>query len=292
MSEQPPNAQLFRPRLAGEGRSTALFRGEPRDGWRDTYHWLLTLPLAAFLGLAAGVYVAINLVFGLAYYLVGGVEGLAPHDFLNAFFFSVETLSTVGYGEMAPRSTPAHAVMTAESFVGLIELAITTGLFFARFSRPTARVMFSERAVVTPFEGYPTLIFRAANRRRNRIVEADVSLTVIWDFTTQEGASIRRLEGLPTLRSHHPIFYLTWQIMHRIDEASPLYGHNAETLAARHAEILVVVKGLDETFAQTIHARASYSVDQIAWDAQLADIFTRQEDGRWLIDYSRFHDIV
>jgi inward rectifier potassium channel len=293
MSQEPPQAeQPYIPRLAGDGPSTAVIRGEPRDGWRDTYHRLLTMPLAAFLALTASIYLTINLVFGLAYYLVGGVAGLAPHDFVNAFFFSVETISTVGYGEMAPKSVPAHLVMTVESFIGLIELAITTGLLFARFSRPTARVMFSDWAVVTDYEGAPTLIFRAANRRRNRIVEADVSLTLIRDTTTLEGVMIRRLEGLTTLRSHHPVFYLTWQIMHRIDESSPLYGETAESLAARRAEILVVLKGLDETFAQIIHARSSYTHDRIAWNARLADIFSRLEDGRWLIDYSRFHDIA
>lgn len=292
MSEEDPSAEPpYIPRLAGDGPSRATFRGEPRDGWRDTYHQLLTMSLPGFFALAAGVYVAINLVFALAYFIVGGVTGLARGDFLGAFFFSVETLSTVGYGEMAPASVGAHLVMTAESFVGLIELAITTGLLFARFSRPTARVMFSDWAVVTDFEGEPTLMLRAANRRRNRIVEAEVSLTMIRDTTTLEGATIRRFEALRTLRAQNPIFYLTWQIMHRIDETSPLWGETPQTLAARRAEILVVVKGLDETFAQTIHARASYSPDRIAWNARLADIFSRMEDGRWLIDYSRFHDI-
>jgi inward rectifier potassium channel len=152
--------------------------------------------------------------------------------------------------------------------------------------------MFSEKAVVTPHEGIPTLMFRAANRRRNRIVEAEVSVTLLHDVVTKEGALIRRFETLPTLRSHHPAFTLSWQIMHPIDELSPLLGDSVESLAARNGIILVVVKGLDETFAQTIHARGSYEPHQIFWGARLADIFSRDEEGAPIIDLSHFHDVV
>jgi inward rectifier potassium channel len=224
--------------------------------------------------------------------LVGGVQGVAPGDFTGAFFFSVETVSTVGYGEMAPRSLPAHLVMTAETFVGLFNLAIMTGLLFARISRPTARVVFSERAVVTNFDGQPTLMFRAANRRRNRIVEAEVSVNMLHSWTTQEGDVIRRYETLATIRPHNPVFMLTWQIMHRIDELSPLLGETAASLAASNAQIVVVLKGLDETFAQTIHARTAYTADQIVWGGKLADVITWDEEGRTVIDYTHFHDIV
>ena len=223
---------------------------------------------------------------------VGGVAGVHPGDYPAYFFFSVETISTVGYGVMSPRSVPAHLVMTLESFVGIFNLAVATGLLFARISRPTARVMFSLKAVVTPHEGIPTLMFRAANRRRNRIVEAEVSVTLLHDWVTKEGNAIRRFDTLATLRARTPVFILSWQIMHPIDELSPLLGDTAESLAARNAEILVVVRGIDETFAQTIHARGSYAPDQIVWGAKLADIFTRDEAGMPLIDLTHFHDVA
>jgi len=152
-------------------------------------------------------------------------------------------------------------------------------------------VMFSDRAVVTNFQGEPTLIFRAANRRRNRIVEAEVSLTLARDYVTAEGGTMRRFEELPTIRSRNPIFSLTWQIMHHIDELSPLSGETPQSLAARHAEIVVVLKGLDETFAQTIHARASYTPDEILWGRRLTDIFSWDDQARRVIDYTHFHDI-
>ena len=233
----------------------------------------------------------VNTLFAVAYLLVGGVSGARPGDFADAFFFSVETLSTVGFGQMAPQTIAAHLAVTLESFCGLFNLAIATGLLFARISRPTARVVFSDRAVVTMYEGVPTLMLRAANRRRNRIVEAEVTVNLARDGVTLEGQHMRRFEALPTLRSRSPIFTLTWQIMHRIDEASPLYGETRDSLLARHAEILVIVRGTDETFAQTIHARASYTPDEIVWGARFVDIFSRSPDGRPVIDYTHFHDI-
>jgi len=186
----------------------------------------------------------------------------------------------------------AHLAVTLESFVGLFNLAIATGLLFARISRPTARVMFSERAVVTQHNGQQMLIFRAANQRRNRIVEAEVSVTLLHELFTQEGAPIRQFDTLATVRSRTPVFMLSWQIMHPIDELSPLLGETPESLTASGAQIIVVLKGLDETFAQTIHARGSYTPDRIVWGGKLVDIFTHDEEGRPVIDYTHFHDIV
>jgi inward rectifier potassium channel len=269
-----------------------IYIGHAKDGWRDFYHLLLTVPLWRLMLVLTGGYVAINAVFALAYMLVGGVAGLRPGDYPAYFFFSVETISTVGYGQTFPHSVGAHVVMTIESFFGLYNLAIATGLLFARFSRPTARIMFTDRAVVTPVDGVPTLMFRAANRRRNRIVEAEVTLNLLRDGVTLEGAAFRRFETLQTVRARTPVFALTWTIMHRIDETSPLFGETAASLAARRAEVVVVMRGLDETFAQTIHARGSYTPDEIVWNAKMVDIFTRDESGRAVIDYTHFHDIV
>ena len=294
MAQPEPKLRRARiPTLSGApGRTEVRYLGGSRDGWRDVYHYLLTIPLPAFLAAMAGIYVVINLVFATVYELVGGVSNLPRGDFLQAFFFSVETISTVGYGDMAPTSVPARLVMAAEAFVGLFNLAIMTGLLFNRISRPTARVMFSRKAVITKYEGEPTLIFRAANQRRNRVVEAEVSVTLLHWVVTKEGDRIRRFETLPVVRARTPVFMLTWQIMHRIDELSPLLGATPEGLAAEEAQILVVLKGLDETFAQTIHARGAYGADQVVWGGRLVDIFSQDDEGRPVIDYTHFHDVV
>jgi inward rectifier potassium channel len=275
------------------GTRGATYVGLRREGWTDAYHRLLVIPLWAFLAVVAGGYVAVNALFAGLYMLdPAGVSNARPGNFLDAFFFSAQTLGSVGYGAMWPRSVYANAVVTAETFVALCSLGAATGLLFARISRPTARIMFSSRAVVTPLDGVPTLMLRAANRRQNRVVEAEVSITLVHEVTTKEGVLLRRFDDLTPIRPKTPLFFLTWQVMHAIDESSPLYGATTESLEARKAEILVIMKGLDETFVSTIHARASYMPHEIAWGRRFADIFTTLPDGGRAIDFRRFHDIV
>lgn len=278
------------PRL---GQTRARYVGLPRDGWRDVYHVLLTMPLWRFLAVMAGAYLVVNSLFAAAYLAdPGGLANARPGNFADAFFFSVQTLASVGYGEMWPKSLWCNSVVTCESFVGLFNLGVATGLLFARISRPTARIMFSKVAVVTPMDGLPTLMFRAANQRHNMVVEAEVSVTLIRDVVTVEGGTLRRFDELRVVRSRTPLFFLTWQVMHPVDEASPLWGETTASLLAKKAEILVVMKGLDETFVSTIHTRASYAPNEIVWGRRLADIFTVGADGERVIDFRRFHDIV
>jgi inward rectifier potassium channel len=285
-----PAPPLPYPRL---GSSRLAYVGLPRDGWRDAYHVLLTMPLIAFFAVMAGAFLIINTIFASLYLLdPGGIMGARQGSFSDAFFFSVQTLGTLGYGVMAPRTFWANLVVTAEVFLGLFNLAIATGLLFARISRPTARIMFSNKAVVVDFEGAPALMLRAANRRRNLVIEADVSVSLLRDVTTAEGVLMRRFDDLPTVRARSPLFFMTWTVIHRIDEASPFHGETRESLLAKRAEVLVVIKGLDETFVSTIHARASYTPNEIVWGAPFADIFVFGPDGRLAIDFTRFHDVV
>jgi inward rectifier potassium channel len=292
MSEETPDPAMSDayPRLGAQG---AVYVGLNRGAWRDAYHWLLIMPNWAFLAVLALGFLTVNAIFAGLYVMdPGGVVGARPGNFADAFFFSAQTLASVGYGAMWPKSGWTNAVATLEMFVGLFNLGIATGLLFARISKPTARIMFSRRAVVTEFNGVPTLMFRAANQRRNLVVEAEVSVTLIHNVTSQEGQELRRFDELTVLRSKTPLFYLTWQVMHPIDEASPLFGQTTESLLARKAEILVVMKGIDETFVSTIHTRASYAPHEIAWGRRFADIFTNLPNGRRAIDFRRFHDIV
>jgi inward rectifier potassium channel len=251
------------------------------------------MPLWAFLAVMGGAYLLVNALFASAYVIdPGGVANAKSGDFADSFFFSVQTLASLGYGEMWPKSWWCNSVATFESFVGLFNLGVATGLLFARISRPTARIMFSKVAVVTPMEGAPTLMFRAANQRRNLVVEAEVTVTLIHDVVTSEGMTLRRFDELPIVRSRSPLFFLTWQVMHPIDAASPLLGETSASLLAKKAEILVVMKGLDETFVSTIHARASYAPHEIIWGQRLADIFTTGANDERVIDFRRFHDTV
>jgi len=259
----------------------------------DFYHHLLTVsPWTLFLILVVA-YVAFNLVFAALYALQpGGVANAAPGSFMDAFFFSVQTMATIGYGDMHPATVYANLLVTAEVLLGMTGLALATGLVFARFSRPTARVMFSSVAVVTDHDGVPSLMFRAANQRRNQILEAQVSVMLLRDEINAEGVEMRRFHDMAVARPRTPMFALTWTVIHPIDPSSPLCGESRESLLRTHAQIIVSISGLDETFSQTIHARHTYEAADIRWNHRLADILTLAEDGHRQIDYRRFHDTV
>jgi inward rectifier potassium channel len=266
--------------------------GVERGGLGDFYHWVLTIPWWVFYVCLVSTYLGLNLVFASLYWLdPGGVANTRPGSFVDNFFFSVETISTIGYGVMTPKSLYANIVMTAEAFTGLGMVAIATGLIFSRVSRPTARVMFSRIAVVTPFDGVPALMFRAANQRGNQILEAEATVNLFGEVTTIEGHSMRRFQPLQLVRSRQPMFALSWTLMHMIDETSPLFGATSESLQASGAEILVGLSGVDEIFAQRIYARHSYLPDEIIWNRQLADVLSTNEDGDRVVNYYNFHKL-
>jgi len=263
---------------------------EPR-GLTDLYHQVLTMPAWGLPLLLAGAYLAANAIFAGLYMLTGGVQGMRPGSFADAFFFSVQTLSTIGYGGMIPVGRAANIVMTVEAFFGLAMVAVATGLIFARFSRATARVVFSKVAVITSFEGVPTLMFRAANQRGNQILEAEVMLNLLRQTVTAEGHVYRRFQELKVERARTPMFALTWTVLHPIDESSPLYGATPEDLKAWQAEIIIVLSGADDIFAQRIHARHSYLPEEIMWNQRFEDILHLDEQGNRIVDYGRLHDV-
>lgn len=288
------NATRLTGRSFPAGRATPVVR---RIAYReisshDVYHTLLTIGWPGFFAVLAGVYLIFNIAFGLLFMLQdGGVANARPGSFADHFFFSVQTMATIGYGDMHPQTLYANLLVTVEVLMGMTSLALATGLIFTRFSRPTARVLFSRIAVVAPYDGVPTLMFRAANQRRNQILEAQVSVSILVNETTAEGTFIRRFHDLPLARGRTPAFSLTWTVMHPIDEKSPLHGATSEQLKAKNAEIVVTLIGLDETFTQTVHARHSYIAEEIVWNRRFVDILGWTEDGTRLIDYRRFHDV-
>jgi inward rectifier potassium channel len=259
----------------------------------DLYHILLTASWPRLVLIVAACYVAGNSLFALGYLLdPGGIDHARAGSFGDAFFFSIQTMATIGYGHMVPHSLFANVLVMIEALVGVLGFALMTGLIFAKFSRPSARVLFSRVAVITQWDGIPSLLFRMANARGNQIVEAQVHLVLARDEITPEGEPFRRLHDLELTRRQHALFTMTWTAVHPITAQSPLAGATPTSLAAADTEIIVSLIGLDETFAQTVHARYTYTACDIVWGARFVDVLSRLPDGQRRIDYPRFHDVV
>lgn len=281
-----------RTRKFARGQRRVLLVGARSGGFTDLYHGLLGIPVWGLFAVLGSVYVGLNVVFAGLYLLdPHGVTGVRPDDFLDAFFFSVQTLSTVGYGVLAPADAYANLMVTVECFLNLVMLAVTTGVIFARVSKPTARVLFSKVATITLFEGKPHLMFRAINERSNQILEAEVMLSLARQTITAEGRTWRRFQDLEVTRRRTPLFALSWTIMHPLDESSPLFGASPESLIADEVELIVVISGVDDTFAQRIHARYAYGAENIVWDKEFENVLSIEPDGRWVLDYRKFHDL-
>ncbi|MEO1619778.1 MAG: ion channel [Cyanobacteria bacterium J06632_3] len=268
--------------------------GDPHSYWGDIYHLLLTMPWPTFIGLTSVLYLLVNAIFAFAYSWGNGVATVGenePQYFLELFFFSVQTMASIGYGAMYPTNLYSHWLVVIESLVGLFFIATTTGLVFARFSLPTARILFSNKAVIAPFNGVPTLMFRTANKRKNYILEAQLWVTLVRDEYSMEGDFMRRFHDIQLVRSHTPVFSLSWTAMHQVLPGGLLDGDTPETLRRDRAQIIVTLTGLDETLAQTIHARHTFTADDIYWNHRFADILLTSRDGNRVIDFNQFHDI-
>jgi inward rectifier potassium channel len=284
---QPPKGSL----ISRMALNQVIRKGVNRFSWGDLYHLLLVLSWPQFLLAIFGLYIVSNILFAFLY-LAGGdcIANARPGSFPDAFFFSVQTMATIGYGGMSPQTSYANAIVTIEALIGLLGVAMVTGLAFARFSLPSARLLFSKVAVIAPHNGIPTLMFRTANQRRNFVLEAEIRVTLVRNETTTEGQFMRRFYDLELVRSRTPIFALSWMVMHPITEKSLLYGVTPDSLVADEMEIIVTLTGIDETVSQTIHSRYSYTSQEILWNAHFVDIISKQTDGRRVIDYTRFHD--
>ncbi|MDE1181527.1 ion channel [Paraburkholderia sp.] len=274
------------------GSRMVIAHGIPVPFWHDLYHRALVIRWPTFFGALAVLFFLLNMCFACLFQLGDrSIANQAPPGFLGAFFFSVETLATVGYGDMHPRTVYAHAIATLEIFVGMSGLALATGLIFTRFSRPRAKIMFARYAIVRPLEGRMTLMVRAANARQNVIAEAHAKMRMMRIETSPEGYSLLKIHDLPLVREQHPAFLLGWNLMHVIDEASPLFGETADTLAARDASLMITIEGFDETTAQTMQARHDWPSTDIRWQHAYVDLI-HEEDGVRHIDYSSFDDVV
>ena len=265
--------------------------GAPTGAFEDLYHFLVTSSWPALIGLIAAAFTVVNLLFALGYYLDQGIENARTGSFADMFFFSVQTMATIGYGKMEPVTIFSNILVSIEALTGLLALALMTGLVFSKFSRPTARVRFTRYVVIGPRDGVHSLMIRAANLRANRIVEADIHVVLARQEVTAEGESIRRLYDLPMTRGRSAMFALSWTAVHQIVEGSPLFGQTRESMANCAAEIIVSIIGLDETFSQTVHARHTYELDEIVWGARFADVLVLHPDGSRSVDYTRFDEV-
>jgi inward rectifier potassium channel len=282
-----------KPRLfTRRGRVPIEVVGSRSATFRDLYHFLLGATWGRVIGALSVLFLVSNALFAVAYLLTDGIAGARPNSFWDAFFFSVQTMGTIGYGTMSPKNFAGNVLVTLEAMVGLLGLAIATGLVFAKFSKPKARVLFSRVAVIGERDGIPTLMFRVANERSSHVVEANIRAAVLRQETTAEGERFRRIHYLDLVRSQSPVFVLSWTVLHQIKPGSPFYGATPQSVAQQEAEIVVTLTGIDETLSQNIHTRYSYGPEDIRWNARLADIFETAPDGRQRLDFSKFHDIV
>jgi inward rectifier potassium channel len=266
--------------------------GGRRPGLRDLYHGLLRVPWWAAMATIVGGYLALNLLFAALYLVEGGVANARAGSFADAFFFSVQTMGTIGYGAMYPATPAANALVVAESVTGLLATALATGLVFARFSLTRARVVFSSRVAIAPMDGVPTVMIRLGNeRRRNQIVDTHCRLTLSETTRTAEGVTMYRSLDLALVRAKASVITRSWTVQHRITPDSPLFGHTPESMVKGEVELNLALSGTDETSLQPIHARKLWFAREIVWGARLADVLTETEGGNMLLDLRRFHDL-
>ncbi len=281
-------------RFTPSGRGAPAIRtlGQRTSLLEDVYHKVLRMPWWRFFASVTAAWFGTNFAFAFLYTLRPGCITNAA-SFEEDLYFSVQTLATIGYGGMFPATRYGHIVVVVEALVGTLGMALVLGVTFSKFARPTARVIFSEKVVVTLRDGVPYLVFRLANWRGNMVVEGQLRVFVLLMETTREGDVHRTPQELPLVRDRTALFALTWAAMHRIDESSLFWGGEKAVakLREKRADIYLAFSGLDETVGQPIHARHMYHLEDIVWNARHADVLTVADDGTRTIDYAFFHDV-
>src|ERR1700689_3393132 len=288
-----PNERISKARIIRFGDREIITEGLHLSFWADISHRCMTASWPAFIGGAALVFIAFNAVFAFFYWIgdqpISNVPGSAYIDYL---YFSIETLSTAGYGDMHPDTHYGHFIATVELFTGIFSMSLMTGLIFARFSRPNARLLFADNPVIYNHDGKPTLMLRLANERHNIISNATAKLWLFKNIVSMEGEQLRRFYELQLTQNQNPGLAWSWTLYHVLDENSPLYQTNADDLEAIKASLVIVVTGYDIVAAQTVHARKTYNYRDVRFGHRYADILDTSDDGRLRVDYSRFHETI
>lgn len=259
-------------------------------GSEDLVHLLLTAPWTVFLAIVVSAYLGLNALFALVYLGVGGVAGV--HGFGDAFFFSVQTMGTIGYGGMSPATVAANSVVVAESVTGLLVTALATGLVFMRFSRTRAKVHFSSHVAISPLDGTPNLTIRVGNARRVPIVDMSFRLTLTRTTVTKEGVTLYRAEHLPLVHERAPSLARAMTLRHVVDEKSPIFADGPGSFEEGDVELVIAVSGTDESTLQPVHARKTWPVKNVVWGARLADLMSQPSPRTMVLDLRRFHDLV
>jgi inward rectifier potassium channel len=261
------------------------------------YHWTLTISWSKLLGFITVSYVAVNALFAVAFLLCGPdalqspVGSFAGHPFYRAFFFSVDTFATIGYGNIIPVGIAANVLVATEALIYIIGIALVTGVIFSRFSRPSTRIVYSRNAIVAPYRDKSALEFRIANGRSSQLIEVQIQV-ILTKIERVDGTTVRKFYDLDLERHHVVFFALSWTVVHPIDPSSPMWGLTEKDLADADAEILILLTGTDETLSQTVHSRSSYKADEVIWGAKFANMFLRTEaNGIIGMNLSKIHDI-
>ncbi len=272
--------------------STAVRKGTPADYRRDLYFFLIEGSWKVFFVVASFLFLFINIIFASLYLLQpGAIAGIDTPTFADAFFFSVQTISTIGYGALSPASDYGNMIVTIEAAVGILYVALATGITFAKASRPKQTILFTNSMVVSPYNGVPTLQLRVGNARGNDIIDASVAVVALFDEVSSEGQHLRRLVDLPLARDNTPMFSLSWSIFHTIDESSPLHGIDFSNLeSSKLVNFIVTLTGHDGTYGQTIYARQLYYHEHLQHNRVFEDVVGHLPDGRFIVDYHKFHE--
>ena len=267
-------------------------KGISRFDLRDPYHVAVTLTWPQFLAALLGLYLSVNLLFAALYTLVpGSVANAQPGNFAEAFFFSFETLATVGYGEMYPGNLYGHIVACVEITSGVAFTAILTGLTFVRFSRPRSKFVVADHLVVARYNGTPTLMLRIGNGRPGLMADVRAQLHVLLSETTLEGVLFRRSFTLPLLRNHLPVLPLAWTLMHEIDEKSPIYGMDSAALTAAGARLFVAIEARDPSLSAVVYDLHNFRPEDVLFGMRYADAVSVQEDGTTVLDLALISSI-
>ncbi|MEO6852075.1 MAG: ion channel [Mucilaginibacter sp.] len=286
------------PLIKRDGSINVKRQGLPFFRSSDNYHTLITMGWTKFWLLVLSGYAVINIMFAFIYMMIGvqnlnGAEGVTTYQhFWDAFFFSAQTISTVGYGHISPKGMAANSVAALESMMGLLAFALATGLLYGRFSRPSAKIVYSKNMLVSPYlETCQGLMFRLANLRRNTLI--DLQIEIIFSYNEDvNGKPLRRFFPLELERKRVSILTLNWTIVHPLDEKSPLKDMTPDDLKNTEASFAILVKAFDDTFSQTVHSRTSYQYDDIVWGAKFRPAFDRDLDGRILLDLSKVSEFT
>ena len=284
--------QRHRPLIKKDGSFNIKKLGLSPSWFKDFYYHALKMSWPLFILFLLAAYFVLNLLFAVMYYACGpdALQGTG-HQFWQTFLFSVHTSSTIGYGNILPMSLAANLIVVLQASISLLFVALITGLIFSKFSKPTARVLFSNQLLLHTLNNKKVLLFRVANARANQIVDASVNVVMLRDEHTAEGQYYKKMSDLKLERSTSPVFALSWTVMHTIDATSPLYGLSQADFEKQRIDFVISFTGIDDTFAQLIHAKKSYLFDDVVWDRYFEDVLEIQANGTIHVDFSKFHSL-